>query len=115
VYGQSAREQARAFRKPWRALGATVPPVEDVLESSRAAGRAPPAGHRQPTILYHDGAQIPCAEAMARTLLPPVTRWAVRPLGDYVQATSGTIEVWLPRPVPTASVRAPGSGTAEGY
>ena len=74
-----------------------------------------PAGHRQPTILYHDGAQIPCAEAMARTLLPPVTRWAVRPLGDYVQVSSGTIEVWLPRPVPTASVRAPGSGTADGY
>lgn len=115
VYGQSAREDARAFRKPWRALGATVPPVEDVLESSRAAGRAPPAGHRQPTILYHDGAQIACAEAMARTLLPPVTRWAVRPLGDHVQATSGTIEVWLPRPVPTASVRAPGSGSADGY
>lgn len=115
VYGQSAREDARAFRKPWRALGATVPPVEDVLESSRAAGRAPPAGHRQPTILYHDGAQIACAEAMARTLLPPVARWAVRPLGDHVQATSGTIEVWLPRPMPTASVRAPGSGSADGY
>ncbi|MBS0341275.1 MAG: hypothetical protein JSS56_12175, partial [Proteobacteria bacterium] len=115
VYGQSARDDARAFRKPWRALGATVPPVEDVLESSRAAGRAPPAGHRQPTILYHDGAQIPCAEAMARTLLPPVTSWAVRPLSGYGPATSGTIEVWLPRPVPTASVRAPGSGTADGY
>ncbi|MGR4871526.1 hypothetical protein ACIPRI_21990 [Variovorax sp. LARHSF232] len=102
VYGQEMREDARAFRKPWRALGATVPPVEDVLESSRAAGRAPPAGHRQATILYHDGAQLPCAEAMARTLLPPVTRWSVRPLANHVRGTPGTIEVWLPRPMPSA-------------
>jgi len=97
VYGQAAREQARAFRQPWRSLGATVPPVEDVLESSRLAGRSPPAGHRQPTIVYHDAAQQPCADAMARVLAAPVERWTVRPLPSHIAAMPGTIEVWLPR------------------
>jgi len=108
VYGQDAREQARAFRRPWRALGASVPPVEDVLESSRAAGRAPPAGHRQATILYHDGAQLPCAEAMSRTLLPPlVQRWTLRSLPSPISPTPGTIEVWLPRPAAAVAARQP--------
>jgi len=97
VYGQAAREQARAFRSPWRSLGATVPPVEDVLESSRLAGRSPPAGHRRPTILFHDSAQQPCAQAMAGVLAPPVERWEVRPLPPNITAMPGTIEVWLPR------------------
>ncbi|MDM0113061.1 patatin-like phospholipase family protein [Variovorax sp. J22R133] len=105
VYGQESREAARAFRKPWRALGAALPAVEDVLESSRAAGRAPPAGHRQPTILYSDGAQAPCAEAMARSVFPPVTAWTVRAASQSVVA--GSIEVWLPRPNPGQGAGAP--------
>ncbi|SFM03483.1 patatin-like phospholipase family protein [Variovorax sp. OV329] len=120
VYGSEAREQARSFRKPWRALGASVPPVEDVLESSRAAGRAPPAGHRRPTILYHDAAQLACAEAMSRTVLPPtVTRWTLQALPSPVSPTPGTIEVWLPRPVQSNAVAlrqtAPATGSADGY
>jgi len=105
VYGQEAREQARALRRPWRELGATVPRTEDVLESSRAAGRAPPSGQRQPTILYHDVAQAACARAMAQVARPPSGRWVVRPLPGPQLATYGAIEVWLPRGAPGASTR----------
>ena len=98
VYGPQAREQARALRRPWRDLGATVPRTEDVLESSRTAGRAPPAGQRQPTILYHDGAQQACAQAMAQVAKAPFGgRWVVRPLPGPQAATYGAIDVWLPR------------------
>ncbi|MDM0046230.1 hypothetical protein QTH91_17190 [Variovorax dokdonensis] len=108
VYGQESREQARDFRAPWRALGATVPRTEDVLESSRIAGRSAPSGQRQPTILYHYETQAECAKAMARAAPPPTGKWVVRPLPSTQTAAYGTIDVWLPRPTPSASTRTPG-------
>jgi len=98
IFGPDQRDAARALRAPWRALGASVPPIEDVLISSRAAGRAPPAGHPQPTIVYHGEAMKPCAQLLSRT--PPMAggEWTLKPLAKGLTPTPGTIAVWLPRP-----------------
>jgi hypothetical protein len=96
AYGPEQREAARALREPWRALGATVPPIEDVLASSRNAGRAPPAGYAQPTIVFHDAASQPCARLLAARGAS-AGAWALRPLPARLKATPGTLEVWLPR------------------
>jgi len=98
IFGPDQRDAARALRAPWRALGASVPPIEDVLTSSRAAGRAPPAGHPVPTIVYHGESMKPCAQLLSRT--PPMAggQWALKPLAPGLVPTPGTIAVWLPRP-----------------
>ncbi|MET0207857.1 MAG: patatin-like phospholipase family protein, partial [Burkholderiaceae bacterium] len=54
TYGPALRDKVRNWRGPWRALGASVPPTEDVLSTSRRAGRSPPVGYADPTILIHD-------------------------------------------------------------
>jgi len=104
IHGPAQQAQAAALRRPWRQLGAIVPPVEDVLASARAAGRAPPTGYAQPTILYHDAASLPCARLMAQRLPSPVGgAWQLRPLPAKLVPTPGTLEVWLPRPDAAAS------------
>jgi hypothetical protein len=98
IFGPEQRDAARALRPPWRALGASVPPIEDVLASSRAAGRAPPPGHPEPTIVYHGAAMQPCAELLAAATPPPSGTWARKPLAPGLTPKPGTLVVWLPRP-----------------
>jgi hypothetical protein len=98
IFGPEQRDAARALRPPWRALGASVPPIEDVLASSRAAGRAPPPGHPEPTIVYHGAAMQPCAELLAAAAPPPSGNWVRQPLAPGLTPKPGTLVVWLPRP-----------------
>jgi hypothetical protein len=94
IYGPELRDAARLFRKPWREMGASVPPVEDILDTSRRSGRRPPQPYPIPTVIYHNANALACASA----LQPPGSepRWQVQSLSTSLSATQGVIEVWLP-------------------
>jgi hypothetical protein len=98
VFGPESLGAANAFRTPWQGLGAKVPAVEDVLASSRKAGRSPPTGHARPTLIYGEGMRG-CAEALAAAAAAPTGPWSLIPLPPRLKAQPGTVEVWLPRPV----------------
>ncbi len=100
TYGTVLRDQARSWRTPWRALGASVPPMEDLLSTSRRAGRSPPVGHPQPSVIIRDEASRACAQALAQTAPSPTGEpWAIKLLPRSSRAAPGAIEVWLPRTV----------------
>jgi len=107
VFGPESLGTANGFRAPWRGLGANVPAVEDVLASSRKAGRSPPTGHARPTLVYGEGMRG-CAEALAATAPAPIGPWSLMPLPARLKAQPGTVEAWLPRPVPASGVASPG-------
>ena len=99
TYGTGLRDKARAWRAPWRELGASVPPIEDVLSTSRRAGRAPPVGHPVPTVVIREESSRACAQALTRTAPSPTGQpWAIQLLPRPIVADPGAIEVWLPRP-----------------
>ncbi|GAA4355655.1 hypothetical protein GCM10023165_48030 [Variovorax defluvii] len=98
LYGPALRDKARSWRGPWRSLGASVPPIEDVLSTSRRAGRSPPVGHPEPTVIIRDEKMRACAQALVQTAASPTGQpWVIklRPLGG--SETKSNIEVWLPR------------------
>jgi len=94
IYGPELRERVRLLREPWRALGASVPPVEDVWDSARRRGRSAPQAPAQPTVIHHDDAGLACA----LRLRPGDADgpWRVQALAPHLAGTPGTIEVWLP-------------------
>lgn len=94
IFGPEMRDRVRLLREPWRELGASVPPVEDVVDSARRRGRTAPQVPAQPTVIYHDSGSLACAQR----LQPPgsTTPWTVRPLAPRLSGTRGTIEVWIP-------------------
>ena len=98
TYGTGLRDKARAWRGRWRELGASVPPIEDVLSTSRRAGRAPPVGHPVPTIVIRAESARACAEALTETAESPTGQpWAIRLLPRPGLTDPSAIEVWLPR------------------
>ncbi|MDM0013030.1 patatin-like phospholipase family protein [Variovorax sp. J22P168] len=98
TYGTALRDKARAWRGPWRELGASVPPIEDVLSTSRRAGRAPPVGHEAPTVVIREESSRACAVALTQTAASPTGQpWAIKLLPRPTKADPGAIEVWLPR------------------
>ena len=99
IYGGQQRDEVRNYREPWRSLGASVPPVEDVYATARAAGRAQPLAVSRTTVRYHTAQGQACAEALA-SKLKPGTR--VEPLSPRLKAVPGVVEVWI-APGPQAS------------
>jgi len=98
TYGTGLRDKARAWRGRWRELGASVPPIEDVLSTSRRAGRAPPVGHPVPTIVIRAESARACAEALTETAESPTGQpWTIRLLPRPGLTDPSAIEVWLPR------------------
>lgn len=98
TYGTGLRDKARAWRGPWRALGASVPPIEDLLSTSRRAGRAPPVGHPVPTVVIREESSRACAQALIQTAASPTGQpWVIKLLPRPIAADPGAIEVWLPR------------------
>ncbi|HEY2256749.1 MAG TPA: patatin-like phospholipase family protein [Variovorax sp.] len=103
MYGATLRDKARAWRRPWRELGASVPPIEDVLSTARSAGRSPPIGHPEPTVVIRDERSRTCAEAMVQVAPSPTGQeWKILLLPRSIGADLGAIEVWLPRDSATA-------------
>ena len=100
VFGAAQRADAEQLGQRWRALGATVPPVEDVLATAYRAGRAPPRGYRVPTILYPSPGLKACAALLGSAPYRSDTAWDIRLLPEAVRARSkqppAAIEVWLP-------------------
>ncbi|MBO9514818.1 MAG: patatin-like phospholipase family protein [Variovorax sp.] len=97
TYGSALRDKARAWRGPWRGLGASVPPIEDVLSTSRRAGRAPPVGHPDPTVVIRAKSAQACAQALVQTASSPTDQpWVIKLL-PRANADPNAIEVWLPR------------------
>lgn len=102
IFGPELRDRVRLLREPWRNLGASVPPVEDVWDSARRRGRTAPQPPQRPTVIFHDIGSRACAE-----LLPPSDSpgsWIVRPLSSRLSGTPGTIEVWIPPATTSAGV-----------
>lgn len=98
TYGPAMREKARAWRGTWRALGASVPPIEDVLSTSRKAGRSPPIGHPEPSVIIREQSTRACAQALIQTVASPTGQpWVIKVLPPSPRAAPGAIEVWLPR------------------
>lgn len=98
IYGPALRDRVRSWRGPWRTLGASVPPIEDVLSTSRRAGRSPPVGHPEPTVIIRDEKTRPCAQALVQTAASPTGQpWAIKLRPQGSAETKGNIEVWLPR------------------
>ncbi|WP_219851797.1 patatin-like phospholipase family protein [Methylibium rhizosphaerae] len=94
IYGPELRDSVRLLREPWRALGASVPPVEDVWDSARRAGRRLPQPYQVPTVIYQHEASKLCAEALQPDgALPP---WQVRPVPAGMAGRHDVIEVWVP-------------------
>ena len=99
TYGTAFRDKARSWRGPWRELGASVPPIEDVLSTSRRQGRAPPVGHPAPTVVIREESSRACAQALVQTAPTPTGQpWVIKLLPRPINADPGAIEVWLPRP-----------------
>jgi hypothetical protein len=98
TYGPAYRDKARTWRGPWRALGASVPSMEDVLSTSRRAGHSPPAGHPEPSVIIRDEADRACAQALIQTAASPTGQpWVIKPSPRSFKGAPGAIEVWLPR------------------
>ena len=98
TYGSALRDKARSWRAPWRALGASVPPIEDLLSTSRRAGRSPPTGHPEPSVIIRDETARACAQALVQTVASPTGQpWVIKMLPRSNRAAPGAIEVWLPR------------------
>ncbi|MGJ7497528.1 patatin-like phospholipase family protein [Variovorax sp. RT4R15] len=98
TYGRGLRDKVRNWREPWRALGASVPPTEDVLSTSRRAGRSPPTGYYEPTVLIGEETARACANALVRSAASPTGQpWVIKRLPKSIQGAPDAIEVWLPR------------------
>lgn len=93
IYGNEGREKVRQLRGPWRAVGASVQPIEDVNASAQRLARQPPSPVPEPTVIYHTEAMKACAMSLAGLVQQ---KWLVRPLPNGFKPTKNTIEVWLP-------------------
>jgi hypothetical protein len=95
IHGPEGRANMRALREQWRTFGASVPPIEDVVDSARRQGRTPPAPYAAPTLIYHDNPQ---ASACARQLQQAgaTGQWDMKPLPASFKSTAATVEAWVP-------------------
>ena len=98
IYGNESRDAVREqFRAPWRALGASVPPIEDVLSTARSRGTRAPLKVEQTTVRYHDIGSLGCARRLASAA--GETDWRVEPLSAALKPSRNVIEVWVtPKP-----------------
>ena len=97
IYGPEMRKTVEGYREPWRLLGASVPPIEDVFATADSKRRPRPVAYRTTTVLYHDKVSRVCAEQLAEVV--GEKRWAppgLLPQG--LRPTPGVIEVWVANP-----------------
>lgn len=100
IHGPALRELARSYREPWRALGASVPPIEDVVATAQKRGRSVPQPVSATSVRFHDAGSRACAEQLEAVINPAAAdvdqrSWKVTPLASSLRATPGVIEVWL--------------------
>jgi len=130
IHGSDQRDAVRSYREPWRRLGASVPPIEDVVASARAKQRPPPRPVERTTVRYHDAGSLACARELRAAAECDGTQqnvarckqekkegecqkaqqddqacrnkpnWIVEPLAPSLNPTRGVIEVWIGPEVP---------------
>ena len=98
IFGPTQRDTVRDYRDAWRKLGASVPPIEDVEATARAAQRTPPRQVALTTVRHHDPASKRCAEELGKAV--GFGNWKVEPLAASLKPTRGVIEVWIGREIP---------------
>ena len=100
IYGPELRDQVGSYRDPWRELGASVPPVEDVVDSARRAGRRAPQPYPVPTLIYYDDAARPCVDRLQPAGAWPA--WKAAKLAGGSASQQRVIEAWVPPPARSA-------------
>ena len=93
IYGPSQRRAVWPLRRTWRAMGAEVPPLEDVVETANARGYASPVPVEKTTVRFHDSASLACARALGPKA--GFTDWIVEPLSARYRPRPNTVEVWV--------------------
>ena len=108
IYDEGSRPPAAALRQALQAeAGAplVVAPIENVVRSADLRQQRRPVPWPRPTLLLHDPASRPCAQAISRYIGVPwaasatpgsINRIRVRDLPASMQAQPGVIELWLP-------------------
>ena len=126
IYGGKQRDLVRGLREPWRSIGASVPPIDDVYSRATRENRKLPRPYAVTTVLYPTEASLACASEVAKkgeahtaTLKGDAgkvgaerddPRWEVKRLSPSLQPSAKVIEVWIAPTwaegaVPTASAR----------
>ncbi len=93
IYGPGQRRAVWPLRRTWRAMGAEVPPIEDVVETANARGFANPQPVARTTVRFHDAASLACARALGPKA--GFTNWIVEPLSARYRPRPNTVEVWV--------------------
>lgn len=105
IYDEASRLSAIALRQALQALPdvpLVVAPVENVTRSADLRQQRKPVPWPQPTLMLHDPASRPCAQAIAKFIGAP---WVLpgdaepvwlRELPRSLSARPGVIELWLP-------------------
>jgi hypothetical protein len=105
VFGGEWRESARELREPWRQLGASVEPIEDVLATSLANQRIAPLPVRQAELRLRmdDPSTLACARALAPELRARYGTAVEQDIPKRLSPKTNVIEIWLPsRPAASA-------------
>lgn len=108
IYAEAARAPAEQLRQSLQEAGADqlrIAPLENVTRTAALRQQRPPVPWRQPTLIVHEAALRPCAEALAKLLQQPGSAWAaekpwVIDLPVSLKAQPNTLELWLPAPQP---------------
>ena len=119
IYDEASRLPAIALRQALQAqpdVPLVVAPVENVTRSADLRQQRKPVPWPQPTLMLHDPASRPCAQAIAKFIGAP---WVLpgdaepvwlRDLPRSLPARPGVIELWLP---PVANAVSADSAQAE--
>lgn len=95
IYGPDLRDYVSFLRTSWRALGASVPPVEDVWDTARRVGKRAPQPYAVPTVIYQDKGSEACAKALLPDGASPAWR-AVQAADGSLSDRPDAIQVWIP-------------------
>lgn len=96
LYGGEGRDRVRKLRTLIRGVGGSVPPFEDIVDTARRRGRDTPTPKIKPTVVYHDDAAKPCAQALAEVACQAPSGWEVDRIKSGFVVSPRTVEVWLP-------------------
>lgn len=106
IFGPSMRSRVAQYREPWRLMGASVPPVDDVIMTADSKRlKRPVEDLPRTTVYYHNAVSKPCAEALASAVGEGTeegenSSWdvMVMPVSPSNRLTPGVIEVWVSTP-----------------
>ena len=98
VFGAEDRAEARALRPDLQRLGASLPPIDDVVASARARNRIAPSLVPAISVRYSDAGALACAEGVLAATRKATGQSAGRVLrlADPYAQRHDQVELWLP-------------------